>query len=342
MVNGVAGLYGKKSNSAQFGVFDGVEGRETFPDEFIKYTESTTLSDDIFLALTKEAMKCLYRSASGSTPASGGYMLFADYKNDQGRFFLSAMVKQRPGITIKNLIPEELLELDLDRLHQAARINFNRFDQYKKAAEDERNELSYLSFVSPKSNKSTSGYFIKALGCTKGVPSAKATDAIMQVTSRFYKQSKLLKSYHAGFKTELINYLQEKESISKPAKLSEIEVLVRQNMPLVDADKQEVVISDFYIEVNDEGNGVPSEFSVHKATVNKYVKVKYKSDNWHIEFELSALGVNRNSEIYLDEKTSSLVITKPDDELISIIKKELMEREGLAKKLGTKDATANS
>lgn len=144
--------------------------------------------------------------------ASGGYLLFADYSNAQGRFFIIAMIKQKEGMRLsRQLVPEELTQLDLDRLYQAARINFGKLSAYQTATESDRQEQNYLSFVSPSNSKTAAGYFVTALGCAQGTASARATDTIIRESVGFFRQHDELSRYRQAFKNDLLDHLTRKE-----------------------------------------------------------------------------------------------------------------------------------
>ncbi|EJR6406179.1 nucleoid-associated protein [Salmonella enterica] len=60
-----------------------------------------------------------------------------------------------------------LEQLDLTKINQAARINFDKFLKYQNSSVIDKQDLSYLSFISTTTQKTASGYFILALGATK-------------------------------------------------------------------------------------------------------------------------------------------------------------------------------
>ncbi|MEM7969878.1 nucleoid-associated protein, partial [Morganella morganii] len=146
--------------SSHYGIFNLDEKRRgPFPAEFDKYRNDTskTLDDELFIGLSKNIMYQLYSEAKDRPAASGGLLLFADYIIKSTRYFLIAMIKQKEGIVISDkLEPKELEHLDLAKLNQAARINYDLYDKYLSADENERQDVNYLSFVSPSSNQTIS------------------------------------------------------------------------------------------------------------------------------------------------------------------------------------------
>ncbi|MBV2130634.1 nucleoid-associated protein [Arsukibacterium indicum] len=309
LLEGVTGLYGRRNNSAHYGTFlDGAKAGY-FPPAFKSYFEQPKPSDESFITLSHTAMDELERAALGAPAASGGYILAADYESDQGRFFLIAMLKKKAGIKLsEQLVPETVQELDLNSLHQAARINFERFSQYVTAKQEEKSEINYLSFVSPSTNKSTAGYFIKALGCSKGTASAKATDLVITESSAFFKAKPELAKQRIKFKQDLTSYLAECAQTGQSATLSKVETLARKYFPEDDHQKADEWAEELYARLNGEKNAVPNEFPVSSTVLKKHTFIKYKADKWDINFEVNALGITPDAEIQYDKQGAKLTI----------------------------------
>lgn len=322
LVAGVHKIYGKKNNSAHYGVFDSNGGR--YPASFHNYWRQFNSEQD-FIDLSKTVMSELQRLASGSGGASGGYILVSDYEVDSTRFLITAMLKKKNGITLsENLEPEELEEIDLNSLHQAARINYGKYQQYQNATDDERLELNYLSFVSPSSSQSAAGYFIVALGCSAGTASAKATRLLVNESVKFFKENNM-GSERFDFKNKLLEYLDECVNQEKSAKLSEIGEIARTYFPADEEGKADVLYEKFYSSLNGEEIGIPVEFPVNKSSLQKYTHLKHKTDRWQLLFEKGTLGETVNSEIRFDRENSSLIINEIPKEFVEKIELALQE-----------------
>ncbi|MHA2729593.1 nucleoid-associated protein [Vibrio campbellii] len=181
LVSGVSDLYGKKNNAAQYGVFTSKKSSGTFPSKFDSFAKMSTRTEADFLSLSTDTMTELERMVTGNSPATGGYILFADYESDGTEFLLIAMLKDRAGMKITDdLKIEELDHIELNHLHQAARISLDKYIDYQSATAVQRQEMNYLSFVNPANNKTAAGYFITALGCSKGTALAEATRTVIK------------------------------------------------------------------------------------------------------------------------------------------------------------------
>ena len=327
LVTGITSLYGRRNNNAHYGTFRTGEGRGAFPDQFEAYTRVVALNDEVFLTLTHVAMESLYIKAESSPLASGGYILFCDYSTQQGRYFLTAMIKQKEGIKLSaTLEPEELVQLDLSRLHQAARINFGKLSAYLAAEERDRLELSYLSFVSPHTGKTAAGYFTTALGCAPGAGSTRATETLIQESTKFFKEREVLQPHAREFRVNLIAYLQRKKESGESAKLSEIEEIARPFMPADESGQADELADAFISHLNSEDLAVPVEFPVSNRALGRYTHIKYRADNWELNFERGALGSDDTADIYYDDNLNRIIINQIPEGAIELIRQELESR----------------
>lgn len=327
MVEGIVSAYGSRDNNANHGVFK-EDARGAFPDAFNAYLEQGNATDDAFMALSRIAMDELHRAADGVQFATGGYIVFVDYfVAAHGRFFLMAMVKQKPGLTLTNeLNPEELMQLDLSRLHQAARVGFDRLAAYSAADELARQELSYLSFVSPSAAKETSGYFVRALGCTAGVTASKALDAVFREGRRFFLETDPLRDKTEAFKDRVISLMEEKIHTKESVRLSEIGHIVAQFVPVDAAEMREEIVGRFIERLNSDQCGVPGEFPVHDRTLRKYTHISGKTAAWQIKVDRSALGDDEAATVYYDRAAASVVLRNIPQSMINDIEETLADR----------------
>ena len=324
LVAGVASLYGKRNNMAHYGTFRNGEGRGNFPDAFESYAKIPTPTDQVFIDLSLEAMGALFLKAENIHAASGGYLLFADYSNAQGRFFIIAMIKQKEGMRLsRQLVPEELTQLDLDRLYQAARINFGKLSAYQTATESDRQEQNYLSFVSPSNSKTAAGYFVTALGCAQGTASARATDTIIRESVGFFRQHDELSRYRQAFKNDLLDLLTRKEREGSSVKLSEIEGLARRYIPSDEPGRADEIADDLIAHLNDEENAVPVEFPVSKAMLVRHRQIRYKANNWDIAFERTALGEGDDAQVQYDRDRNRIILNSVPSGLVDMIREEI-------------------
>jgi nucleoid-associated protein len=122
----LASLVSLNSGSLQYGQFsdDRHEGR--FPGAVEQLLAKST--NKSFFSMTSVAMDELKRNVNGVNFATGGYVCFLVYTSGGDDFLLVAMIKEREALQLtEDFEPKEIIEIDLSKLHQAARINLNRY-----------------------------------------------------------------------------------------------------------------------------------------------------------------------------------------------------------------------
>ena len=308
LVSQIVGLIGQRENMAHYGVFRDDPASTQVPRIVKSYCMEAGPTSDGFLSLTKDCMTALCDRAGSQNLATGGYLLFADYVSTD-RFLLVAMIKQRSGITMEGLVPTNITELDLRKLHQVARVSFDRLCRYEKAAAEERQDMTYVSFVSPKGSQEAAGYFVTALGCTPGTPAAAATKAVVIGTSEFFDTRESVRSRRYEARSELIELLQRKADNRERASLPEVVEVVRKHFPPKEADH---LANEFVAHLQSETHRVPVEFPVSKAAVNRYTRFKYQSSQLKLEIDKAAVTREDSGPFYFDEAHDKLVISEED------------------------------
>ena len=327
MAESVINLFGTRNNTANYGIFDTNAEDRTFQVKFRNYFNLTTINEQDFIDLTKGAMESLYTKAENQSGASGGYILFIDYKKNNKRYLLVAMIKKKGGINLNDdLEPEETTQLDLDKLYQVARIDFEKYSLYQNATETRRMELNYLSFLSRKPSEGASGYFITALGCSSNIAPSKATDNLIKGSLSFFQSNDCLKNNIYNFRTRLLSFLNEKIRNKETAKLSEIEQIAREFIPADNVEIADDIASQLMLHLNEEYS-VPSEFSVHSSTLTNYSQIRAKTTNYDLKFEKRALGNGEQSMVYYDRESKKLVLSGLTDETIAQIESELEQHQ---------------
>jgi nucleoid-associated protein len=327
LVVGATSIYGKKNNAAHYGVFAKKTDSE-FPKEFASYAK-LPLTEAFFLEITRSAMGELHVAAGGARAraSTGGYILFVDYENSQGRFFLIAMLKKRDGLRLnEKLEPEELIELDLNSLYHAARINLQKLEAHLQASDEEKQELNYLSFLSQSAGRAAAGYFVTALGCAVGTASAAATQNLIKESVKFFRERSNLHKSRLAFKDDLLRYLEKQRDLGHSVKLSEVEKIARSYFPAEFDQQADDLADELTGHLNSEAVGVPVEFPIHKGILDKYTHVLYKADNWQLKFDRSSLGESVDAEIRFVEKERRLVINNLSKEAIAVIRKAIADK----------------
>ncbi|WP_333873423.1 nucleoid-associated protein [Methylobacter sp.] len=306
-------LYGTKENTAVYGTFS----RKDSTNQFAQYTDSFVDNkiESTFFGFSKQGADEIARESKGQQSATGGYLVFADYSNSSGQeFLLITMIKNKGAIRINEQLKlEDIIEIDLSKIHQAARINLDRFQKSKQPisaliSEDDVT-LNYLSFVSPRSNHEVSGYFIRGMDCVNGVSPTIATNNAFKCAKTYCKSKDELKQLSAKVNDSLVEYFQSCLDSEKTATLAGIEHSIRKVVP---ADNH-ILLNDFIEFASSEDWQIPAEFNVSKSGLSKYTRIRSKTDNWEINFKKNAVGTKDSSDLFYDKNTGKLTIRCSDD-----------------------------
>jgi nucleoid-associated protein len=330
LVESIRSLYGSKGNYSSQGTFDLADSAQTFPDNFATFVDSSG-DDDAFLELTIQTMDNLVARSAPQNFATGGYIVFAHYTYGGQNYFLVAMVKKKDGITLVNLKPETIQEVDLSKLHQAIRINNTSYLQAMELIEEgEPFDGSYLSFISPVSNQGASGYFIQAFGCHDAIPAKKATISAFDAV-RYYFDSNVqirhLKSEAVDSLVELFNNLLNNED--EENRICTLEILNERVSSIITYHEIENAPNDFMEIANSEDFNVPDSFYPSKQALTEQTRVKLKGMDgaWALNFEKRVFGSSDDSDIQFNPQTSSnqasIVIRNLSADLINVLERAL-------------------
>jgi len=331
LIKEVSDLYGTKGNSAHYGVFkeDPTE-QGPIPAKFENYSQSEQNSINEFVPFSVDVMKQLVKKAKEEPWSSGGFIVFCDYSINNSRFFLITMIKKKNGVTISNkLEPEEMIHLDLSKIHQAARINFDQYHNYKLADEADKADFSYLSFVSKGVGQTTSAYFIAAIGCDKSLAAAKATKKLPTVVKSFFSKKPELKAHATKFRNEIIDYLDTQSTKNISAKLSDIETIALSHMTYLNEEKRESYVQELMTFLNSEETRIPTEFVVSKRSLKEVKNLTFKSDELGFSFDKALLGATADNDVWYDQQSGRLSFTKLPQEIKSKLNLALKENEKL-------------
>src|SRR3546814_927330 len=192
----LAKLVGKDGSSVYWGQFGTGRREGLFPSHVQPLISDCT--EAAFIAMSKVAMEELRGKASQESFATGGHVCFFVYRIRTSSFLLVAMVKERGGMVLSAALePTEITEIDLSKLHQAARVNLDRYGAFLAPANgkaistqhtsEDGTEKTYLCFINRKSQSDVAEYFVEALGCEKGVASGRTTKAVVTEIRNYVK-----------------------------------------------------------------------------------------------------------------------------------------------------------
>lgn len=337
LIESINKIYGRSGNSSSVGTFDNSESN--FPDEFGRYfgvqsvepidgktpNDIHELSEKAFRALTLVAMKQLKNKSEKQPFATGGYIVFAHYivdnvSDDLEDMLLIAMVKKRDGIVLENLVPTTVQEVDISKLHQAAKVNFKRYQVFQSELEDQRTIYNYLTFVSPRAETEASGYFIEAVGCKDASSEHAATKVAIKAIGAFFDQNDSLKAIKRNGKEMVLSHMfAVSETESRDCTIEQIENWIN---ALLGPELSEHM-NTFTAFASGEPYNLPANFKCNKSIIKKNMRLKIASeDGWRFDFEKSLLGTDPKSKIKFSESDRSITINDLSSKVIQLLVKE--------------------
>ncbi|MEH6578054.1 MAG: nucleoid-associated protein [Amphritea sp.] len=316
LFNALVAAYGRRS-ALTHGSFN-EENTEGYPfiSGFKQFINSEA-TEGSFVELCDRGMAQLAATLASPSArsATGGYVIFASYSADVFDYLLIALVRDKTGVAFDtDLNPTKVIEVDLEKLHQAAKINISTYREGKD---------SYLSFIGTKRKGDITHYFSSAFGCTDVVPSKKSTSELIRATEDFCRQHQLHEKQEEIVE-DMVSYLARQRGEKQSAYLPEMEQIFDSYIP---PEQAETAAGTFGKFANAEPYQVSHEFQPHTSTLNAYMKVKAKADNWQLDFSKRSLGtLNSKSEIEFDDATNTLKISRLSTKVIQQIKDALNEQ----------------
>lgn len=306
-----------------YGQFSDDNRQGNFPPSFTQFAQ-TNGDESEFLALSHVVVDELCKCAAEQPLATGGHILVSCYESNGSPYMLMAMMKQRGGVSLDaDYVPIEITEIDLSKVYQAARININDYlsDLTVRASTIEEDH-TYLCFTGHNKGNAASGYFVKALGCIKGINSSRATLKVVDAVHQFFKENKDLGGLKTKARDTVVSYLYRMLNTGDEAKLSDI---VHEVASIVPGGMQESV-AGLHDYLNSEKIKIPEQFRVHQQTLKKKTRIKGEDPQWSLQFEQQILGGTSDSKIYYNREKQTLTINELNVDLIKRIESELDNR----------------
>jgi len=291
------------------------DGR-VFIKAFEDYFANEQTADD-FLSLADVGIDQLAMAMSkvSAESASDGYVIFSQFSDGKFEYLLVGLVRNRVGISFnEDLNPTEVREVDLGKLHQAAKINISSYSLQKD---------SYLSFMGGK-DKADAAFFANAFGCTDVVPSKKSTSELIRAAQDFCSTNGMSDKKEQVVE-DVVSYLSAQRSDKQSANLSDVEHILNNHVP---NDRAEEITGTFSKFANGNEYSVSQEFQPHNHTLTAITQVKAKADNWSLDFSKKSLGAaGSGKDIEFDEQTNTIHLKRLPSRVIEQIKQAMLTDE---------------
>jgi nucleoid-associated protein len=269
-------------------------GYGAFQEDVIAFPFSAQLSDYLkqnsgILAFTHSLQVSYQRAIDGASLSTGGHLFFARYE-ENGQDFLfviSLKLKDGTGIDETTLSLTKTVNLDIDHLHEAARINLTAWK-----ADAER----YITFVKRrqgKDSKSATDYFREFLGVTELTESSEQTKLLLQALRDYCEEKQFEPDRAREMRQRVHAYCVECTKEKKGISLGALSMRLNDQEP---DDFSQFVISKEY----PLGDGFEPDRQVYRG-LQRY---KIKDSKLTLDFEESILG----SRIIFNEEDETLTI----------------------------------
>jgi nucleoid-associated protein len=261
-------IYGKNTNS--YGTFSQDEDSYTFPPLLRSYLDSTLTLD--LVVFSQRTLNLIAERMKSAVLATGGYAVFLKYTNQGRDWLLIVMLKLKPGTGVDDATKTltGAMTLDIDHLHEAARIDIEKWQS---------DDQPYLSFVKKKSGgMDVSQYFRLALGCTEYTDSQLNTKESMKAVDDY--------SDHLGWDAEkkrkarqaYYEYCSEKTAAGEPINLESLSARIDDQNPQAFRDY-----------VRNEEYKINDTFSPHPRSYNRFKRLSAKIGNVSLAFDVDDL-----------------------------------------------------
>lgn len=221
---------------------------------------------------------------------TGGLIVLIEYEESQKDFLLITMIKEKSAITFdkKNFNLEEILSVDLDKLHEGARFDINKW---------ENDSEPYISFI--KKSHKLSDYFKESINCIGFTHTSTYTTTVHDCLTGFAEAQQwddpTKKEKKALLREYFIQSLDRKTNNGKPTVyLKELSAQLTPEEP-----------DEFYNYIRAQEIEVSDEFQPDNATVRRWKRITLKSGSINVTFDVSDY---EEGKILLDDR-GNIIIT---------------------------------
>lgn len=276
-------IFNRVSNG--YGRFHPDENIYTFP----KLTKDYVVEEKDFVAFSKTTADLIAEKMKSSAFATSGYLFIIRFSAGDKDWLIAAMLKLRPGTAVKEDTKElmQSLALDVEHLHEAARVDINKW-----LADDQ----PYLSFVKKTSGKDdVTLYFRNALGCTEYTDSKHHTSQAISAIDDYLDSKDWPQDKKIKVRQRVYDYFKLKTEAKEPANLTSLSSLVNDQEP-----------DDFKTHVKEGEYGVNETFDPHPRTYKRYKRVTGKLGTISLGFDIADVT---NGRITYDQLTGNIIIS---------------------------------
>ncbi len=222
LVDELLKVYGRASNN--YGCFDADTDTYPFQVRLREYLGGDPSVGGL-VGFSKSTCRLIKSRLELSSPATGGYVCFLRYRNQNKDWLLVVMVKLKAhiGINEDDVTLEENLAFDINHLHEAARIDLDKWEQ---------DEEPFLSFVKLRGNlDEVTRYFRLALGCTDYTDSRANTKQAIAALNAYCEDKEWDADRRNQARQAVFDHFELKSQLGEPVNRTSLSAIINDQEP---------------------------------------------------------------------------------------------------------------
>lgn len=295
-------------NTGQFTVLEREDDpKPHFVSLLDRYYKNNSFGDN-FVDFTIAASREFKKKLDASSSSKGGYLLFNHYEHNDLHFLSVVLMRKKFGLALsKDLTLDEIEQLDLDKLHMAARINLSAWGQ--------GNSSRYIAFRIGRGAKEVTDYFAQFIGCEEYTKAKQDTKNLVKVTTRYCQEN---------------NFSDDKTNVVKKFVFDQCSAWLDDSQPVLISDLSTMLDKSFkpkeegkFLSIaQDEPFNLSNELPVEKSSLKGLTRFMGRTKNLTVSFDSSLLNVS----VFFDSEKEHLTITEMPEELVDELKKGKTEK----------------
>lgn len=255
-----------------------------------------------FMNFTVEAMKFYKRTIDASAPATGGFIIFADFKitdNNNERYILILSINNKQGYNLSEdaLSIQEIKNLELNKMDLATFVNISRWNLAINNSSDVK---TYLSFIRGK--KTVSDYFQNFIGCADKTTASDSSTKLLIAIDSYCIENGYDETTKREIKKKTFEYCQDCNKHKREILLSHIASLINDKNP-----------KEFLSFAGSETYSV-SEVIKYDGKVLRSLKfIEFQSDDFSIKINKQLIP----KIVKINKEKKTLTLSNLPDELIA-------------------------
>lgn len=250
-----------------------------------------------FVAFSQAASRDFKRKLDGSGSSKGGYLWFNHYTHNDENFLSIVLLRKKHGLSLSSeLTLDDVEQLDLDKLHMAARINLTAWL--------DGTSTRYIAFRIGRGAKDVTEYFSTFIGCEEYTRARVDTQNLVAVTKQYCSEN--------GFddvKSETVKQFVFDQCVSwldddEPILLDSISTMLDTRFTPEHSGK--------FLEIaQDEPFSLNNEIPIERSALKGLTRYSGKSKKLSLSFDSDLLNVS----VFYNQGTGELKITDLPDKL---------------------------